>query len=138
MLPFIINVICAGIVVLCLILCLLAYYELIHGLWFMAGLIVGCTVFFGTISANIYAQELRNKYQELVNKYNGIKAGQFSYSETNGNRKNTTGIDLTNGVYTSSSAPTTGSKASQARNTSNTTVNFSGIAQLANMAAKQL
>lgn len=138
MLPNIINVICAVIIVICLALCLLGYYEIIHSVWFMIGLICGCTVFFGTISANIFAQDLENKYRELVNKYNGVKAGQFSYSETNGNRNTTTSIDLTKGQYNSSSAPTTGSNTYRTNNTSNTTVNFNGIAQLANMAANQL
>jgi hypothetical protein len=129
MLPNIINVICAIIVVICLILCLLGHYEIIHGIWFMIGLICGCIVFFGTISANIFAQDLRNKYNEMMIKYNSAKDGNISYEETINGQKTTTTVNLPAGIVSSSSVPID----KLHHNTHNTTLNLNGLAQLASM-----
>lgn len=145
MLPFIINIICAVIVILCLALCLLAHYELIHGIWFMVGLIVGCTVFFGTISANIYVNELNRKYTTLFDWWNNTLDGSIRWKKGD----TETNLDFNNGGISmresnsltnaykqtslNSGAINMSSSKGSNKSSSSTTVNFSGISQLVNL-----
>ena len=87
LLPLSINITCACIVICCIMLCVLADYELIPSYWFMVGLICGCTVFFGTISANIYVDKLSQMFTSWIDWGNNAANGNIAFN-ANGNDVN--------------------------------------------------
>ena len=96
----IINIICGIIVLICLALCLLAQYEFIPSYWFMVGLIGGITLFFGTISANIYLYQLEKRYNDAMTWGNNASNGKISLQTNNGSSVTDTYMDIPNGTFT--------------------------------------